>query len=103
MTSLAGNLITPIIGVFGHYDFSTLSVVINGSTFAYGNFLNSLISFIVITAAVYFFVVRPISRVGRDIRKKKAIQPATKACPQCLSTIPLKAKRCAYCTSILKK
>lgn len=102
--ALVKDLITPFIGVFGGQpDFSSLSFSINGSNFMIGDFLNSLISFLIIAAVIYFFVVTPMNRMMATIKKGQKNEPVEKPCPECLSLIPTEAKRCKYCTSIVKK
>lgn len=97
VTSLVENIITPLIGIPGGTDFSSLTFTINGSTFFYGLFLNSLISFLSIATAVFFIVVKPMEAV--TARMAKVEEATTKECPECLSEIPLAARRCAHCTS----
>jgi large conductance mechanosensitive channel len=101
VTSLVTNLMTPIIGaIFKSPDFSGLYFVINGSKFMYGNFLNSLITFVVVAFSIYFFVVLPINTLKSHTQKKDApLDPTTKKCPECLSEIPIEATRCAFCTT----
>lgn len=96
--ALVKDLITPLIAaVGGQHDFGKLTVTLNNSTFAYGMFLNALISFVVISAVVYFLVVTPVSKfMAMFDRNKEATE---RECPQCLSQIPVGAKRCMYCTS----
>ena len=89
-------LLTPLIGaIFGKPDFSGLVFTINGSAFHYGVFINALISFLLIAAAVYYVVVVPMNRLA-DWRKRGQ-DPQTKECPECLSGIPHAARRCAFC------
>jgi large conductance mechanosensitive channel len=103
VNALVKDIITPFLGVFGQKpDFSTLYFSINGSKFMYGDFLNSLISFLIIAAVIYFFVVAPMNKVMERMKKGERVDPTTKNCPQCLSQIPLKAKRCKFCTSPVK-
>jgi large conductance mechanosensitive channel len=98
VTALVADLITPLIAaIFGKHDFSSLTFTINGSTFKYGVFINALISFILIAAAVFFFVVKPVNALLARSRAKEEVQPGTRKCPQCLSEIPLEATRCAFC------
>ena len=101
VTSLVTNLLTPLIAaVAGKPDFSYLSITINGSKILYGSFLNSLISFLMIAAAVYYFVVLPMNTyTERRNRGQASPDPTTKKCPECLSEIPIAAKRCAFCAS----
>jgi large conductance mechanosensitive channel len=104
VTALVKDIITPIIGVFGGTpDFSAFSFTINGSKFLIGDFINSLLSFVIVSAVIYFFVVIPMNKLTAITKKEKSPDPTTKKCPECLSSIPLNAKRCAFCTSILKK
>lgn len=102
VNSLVKDILTPLISaIFKAPDFSGLSFAINGSNFMYGNFINSLIAFIIVAAAVYFFVVTPINTLISRTRKEKPLDPTTKKCTECLSEIPIEAKRCAHCTSVL--
>jgi large conductance mechanosensitive channel len=90
-------LITAITGKGGQ--FSTLSYTVNGSVFAVGDFINAAISFLLVAAAVYFFVVTPINALVTRMRKSQApADPTTKKCPECLSEIPIDARRCAHCS-----
>ena len=89
-------LITAIVGKGGQ--FSTLSFTVNGSVFAVGDFINAAISFLLVAAAVYFFVVTPINALVSRMRKAPTpADPTTKKCAECLSEIPIDAKRCAHC------
>jgi large conductance mechanosensitive channel len=101
ITSLVANLLTPLIAaVVGKPDFSGLSATVNGSKIMYGAFLNALISFLLIAASVYFFVVAPMNAyVERRRRGEAPADPTTKKCPECLSEIPIAARRCAFCTA----
>ena len=101
ITSLVTNILTPIIAaIAGKPDFSDLSVTVNSSKIMYGSFLNALISFLMIAAAVYFFVVLPVNTyVERRRRGEAPPDPTTKKCPECLSEIPIAARRCAFCAS----
>ncbi|MFL5767221.1 MAG: large conductance mechanosensitive channel protein MscL [Actinomycetota bacterium] len=100
VTAFVTDLITPIIAaIIGQPDFSQLTFEINGSVFKYGDFLNALISFISIAAAVFFFVVKPVNALMARARRQPPPDPTTKKCPECLSEIPIDAKRCAFCTS----
>lgn len=96
------DLITPLIGAIGGQpNFSGLTFTINNSKFLIGDFINSVISFLIIAAVVYFFVVLPMNKLVTLTKKEKPIDPTTKKCPECLSVIPLEAKRCAFCTAVL--
>lgn len=101
--SLVKDLITPFIAAIGgKHDFSNLYFTLNNSKFMYGDFINVLISFLIIAAVVYFFIVTPMNKLVELTKgTQKPEDPATKKCPECLSIIPAKAKRCMYCTSIL--
>jgi large conductance mechanosensitive channel len=102
VTALVKDIITPLIGAFGGTpDFSAMSFAINGSKFLIGDFINSLISFLIIATVIYFFVVLPMNKLLAITKKEKSTDPMTKKCPECLSIIPLEAKRCAFCTSVL--
>jgi large conductance mechanosensitive channel len=99
VTALTKDLLTPLIAALVKApDFSGLKWTVNGSTFAYGDFLNALISFILVAGAVYFFVVTPINALIARTRKDPApADPTTKKCPECLSEIPIDARRCSFC------
>lgn len=102
VSALVKDLITPLIGAFGGTpDFSSLSFTVNQSKFLIGDFLNALISFLINAAVIYFLVILPMNKLIAATKKEKPIDPTTKKCPQCLSLIPLAAKRCAFCTSKL--
>ena len=101
ITALVKDLITPFIAaIVGQPDFSALTFTINNSKFLYGDFLNAVVSFVLIAAAIYFIIVVPMNTIQARFRKPAAA-PTTKECPECLSTIPLAAKRCAHCTVVL--
>jgi len=101
VTAFVKDLLTPLIAaIFGKPDFERLTFTVNHSTFLYGNFLNALLSFLLIAMAVYFFVVLPMNHlVARLHRGEAPPDPSTKKCPECLSEIPIAARRCAHCTS----
>ncbi len=98
VNSLVTDLLTPLIGILFSADFSELAVTINGSTIAYGNFLNALISFILVGAALFFFVVKPMNLFERRRQATKPEAPTTKSCIECVSEIPVAARRCPMCT-----
>jgi len=100
VTALTKDLLTPLIAALvGKPDFSALSFTINGTVFPVGDFINALISFLLIAAAVYFFVVTPLNALIARVRKAPApADPTTRKCPECLSEIPMDARRCAHCT-----
>jgi len=96
------DLLTPLISaIFGKPSFENLSVTLNNSVFAYGDFLNALISFLLIAIAVYFFVVTPINALIARYRQEPTPDPTTRKCPECLSEVPIQARRCAFCTSAI--
>jgi len=100
VTGLVKDLLTPFIAaIVKQPDFSTLTFTINGSKFLYGDFVNALLSFLIIAAAVYFFVVLPINALIARMKKEPPADPTTRKCPECLSEIPIGARRCAFCTS----
>ena len=100
VNALVRDLITPLIAaIFGEPDFGTLSFTINGSQFAYGDFLNALLTFVLVTAAVFFFVVKPVNYLMERRRTGPDVESTTRDCPECLSAIPIAASRCAFCTS----
>ena len=100
VTSLVRDLLTPIIAlIFGKPNFSALSFTINSSHFLYGDFINYLISFVTIAAAVFFLVVRPVNALMRRHKTEPDVESETRACTECLSDIPKQARRCAFCTS----
>ena len=103
VAALVKDLLTPLIGaVFGKPDFSALVLTINGSQFLIGDFLNAVISFVLIAAAVYFAIVVPVNAINaRRNRGEAPPDPTTKKCPECLSEIAIAARRCAFCTSAL--
>ena len=100
VTALVQDIFTPLIGTAGHFDFSSWIYIVNGSTFQQGAFLNSMIAFVTIALVVFFAIALPYQRhQDRQEKKKAAEPPTTRACPECLSQIPLAAKRCSFCTS----
>jgi len=102
VTALVKDLITPLVAaIFNTSDFSYLSFTINGSKFLYGDFINAAISFVLVAVVVYFFVIKPMDVFMSKMKKQPPIDPTSKKCPECLSEIPLEAKRCAFCTSQL--
>lgn len=103
VTSFVTNILTPLIAaIVGKPDFSAFNLTINGAVIGYGIFLNALISFLLVAAAVYFFMVAPMNAwKARAARGQAPPDPTTKKCPECLSEIPIAAKRCAFCTSVV--
>jgi large conductance mechanosensitive channel len=102
VTALVKDILTPLIAAVAKVpDFSGLSFTINGSRFMYGEFINALISFVLVAAAIFFFVVKPMNMLISRARKEPPADPTTKKCPQCLSEIPINAKRCMHCTQAI--
>ena len=102
VTALVKDLITPLLAAFGGKpDFTSISFTINNSKFMIGDFLNALISFLINAAVVYYLVILPMNKFLMRVKKEKPLDPTTKKCPECLSLIPIDAKRCAFCTGIL--
>jgi large conductance mechanosensitive channel len=100
VTALVRDLLTPIVAaIIGKPDFSTLAFTINNSTFAYGDFINSLVAFVSIAAAVFFFVVKPLNMLMARRQAGEDTDSETRPCSECLSEIPRQARRCAFCTS----
>ncbi|MCL5969918.1 MAG: large conductance mechanosensitive channel protein MscL [Patescibacteria group bacterium] len=104
VTAFVKDLVTPLIGAFGGTpDFSNISFTVNNSKFMVGDFINSLISFLSIAAVIYFAVVIPMSKIMEKMKSGKSEDPSEKSCPECLSLIPIKAKRCKFCTVVVGK
>ncbi len=103
VSALVKDLLTPLIAaIVGKPDFSAIAFEVNGSKFLIGDFINAVVSFILIAAAVYFFVVMPVNALTARLRRGEAPpDPTTKKCPECLSEVPVAARRCAFCTSAL--
>jgi large conductance mechanosensitive channel len=103
VTALVKDFLTPLIAaIVGKPDFSAIQFTINGSKFAIGDLINAVVSFLLISAAVYFFVVLPVNSLMSRLKRGEAPpDPTTKACPECLSQVPIAARRCAFCTSAL--
>jgi len=97
--SFVKNLLTPLVSIPGKSNFSNLHFTIRKSVFGYGTFLNDLIAFLLISAAVFFFVVRPLNALMARLKTETPPEATTRDCPKCLSSIPIAATRCAFCTS----
>ncbi len=103
VTSFVKDLLTPFIAaIVRKPDFSAIAFELHGSKFLVGDFVNNIVSFALIAAAVYFAVVLPINTLVARTRKAPPADPTTKKCPECISEIPIQAKRCAFCTSALE-
>jgi large conductance mechanosensitive channel len=103
VTAFVADIITPLIAaIFGKPDFSQLTFTVHNSKFLYGSFINAVVSFLLIALAVYFVVVVPMNKLAeRRARGQAPADPTTRQCPECLSEIPVNAKRCAFCTTEL--
>lgn len=98
--SLVDDLIMPVVAALGgEPDFRTLDFTINDAVFRYGNFITVLVAFIILAAAIFFFVVKPANFLIQRSRNEEPADPTVKKCPECLSEIPMEARRCAFCTS----
>jgi large conductance mechanosensitive channel len=103
VAALVKDLLTPLIAaIVGKPDFSAITLTVNGSQFFVGDFINALVSFVLVAAAVYFFVVTPMNMLAEK-RKRGEVpaDPTTKKCKECLSDVPIGARRCAFCTQLL--
>lgn len=102
IAALVSDLLTPFIAAIAKVpDFSGLIFTINGSKFMLGHFINALISFLLVATTIFFFVVKPMNILIARSRKGEPTNPTTKKCKECLSEIPVGAKRCAHCTQIV--
>src|SRR5580692_10390220 len=102
VTAFVADIITPLIAaIFGKPNFSSLTFTLHHSTFKYGSFVNAVVSFAIVATVVFFAVVVPLTALMRrlNVLPKEEVKPETRACPQCLSDIPVAAHRCAFCTS----
>ncbi|MGH7913527.1 MAG: large conductance mechanosensitive channel protein MscL [Candidatus Binataceae bacterium] len=103
VTSFVKDLLTPLIAaIVRQPDFSTIAFELNGSKFLIGDFVNAIVSFVIIAAAVYFAVVLPINALVARARRQAPVDPTTKKCPECISEIPIQARKCAFCASALQ-
>jgi large conductance mechanosensitive channel len=99
VAALVKDLVTPLIAaVGGQPDFGDLDFTINSSRFAYGDFLNAVLSFVIVAAVVFFLIVKPVNALMERFQTEKAVDEPTRECPACLSQIPYAARRCAFCT-----
>jgi large conductance mechanosensitive channel len=103
VTALVKDLITPLIAaIVGKPDFSAIKFTVNGSAFLIGDFLNAVVSFLLIATAIYYLVIVPTNALmARPRRGEAPPDPTSKKCPECLSDVPIAARRCAFCTSAL--
>jgi large conductance mechanosensitive channel len=104
VAALVKDLLTPFIAALvGQPDFSAIQFTVNGSKFLIGDFINALVSFVLVAAAIYFFVVMPMNVITERRRRGEAPpDPTTRKCPECLSEVPIAARRCAFCTQPLE-
>lgn len=104
VSALVADVITPLLGVFvsdpkNPVNFDDLNFAIHGSTFLIGKFLNAILSFLLIAAVIFFFVVKPVNYLMSRRKTETPVTATTRDCPECLSSIPLAATRCAFCTA----
>jgi large conductance mechanosensitive channel len=98
VNAMVKDIVTPLIGAFGGTpDFSSIFFTINSSKFMIGDFINSVISFLIVAAVIYFLVVLPMNKMMAKMASGKNVDLTEKTCPECLSLIPVKAKRCKFC------
>jgi large conductance mechanosensitive channel len=102
VSAFVKDLLTPFLGVFGGTpDFSQVYFTINSSRFLVGEFINALLSLLIVALVLYFFVVVPVNALMERAQSREPTAPATRECPECLSKVPVAARRCAFCTSPL--
>ncbi len=102
VTAFVKDLLTPLIAaIAGKPDFSALTFTINNSKFLYGDFINAVVAFLLVAGAVYFFIVVPLTAWNARFVAKPAAEPLTRTCPECLSEMPVGARRCAHCTAVV--
>jgi large conductance mechanosensitive channel len=100
VSAFVKDIVTPLIAaVGGNSDFSDLDFTINGSRFAYGEFINAVIAFLIIAAVVFFGVVKPVNALMERSHTQRDVDSETRTCPECLSEIPREARRCSFCTT----
>ena len=96
--AFVADILTPIVGIPGKHDFGKLAFAIRHSHFAYGDFINHLIAFITIAGAVFYFVVKPVNALMARRKTEPDVESTTKQCGYCLSSVPVRASVCAFCT-----
>lgn len=99
VTSFVGDVLTPLLGIIGVADFSTATVRVGSADVRWGAFVNALLSFLLIAAAIFFVVVKPVNRLNEARKTEPEVGTETKECTECLSSIPNGARRCAFCGS----
>jgi large conductance mechanosensitive channel len=104
VTAFVKDLMTPLIAaLFGRPDFASLTFTVNSSKFLYGDFINAVISFVIVGAVIYFFVIAPFTALVARFHKEPPADPTTKKCPECMSEIPIEARRCAFCGELVRE
>jgi len=104
VTAFVKDLMTPLIAaLFGKPDFATLTFTVNSSKFLYGDFINAVISFVIVGAVIYFFVIAPFTALVARFHKEPPADPTTKKGPECMSEIPIEARRCAFCGELVRE
>jgi len=104
VTAFVKDLMTPFIAaLFGKPDFASLTFTVNSSKFLYGDFINAVISFVIVAAVIYFFVIAPFTALVARFHKEPPADPTTKKCPECMSEIPIEARRCAFCGELVRE
>lgn len=101
ISSFVRNLLTPLIGILGKRNFNSLQVTVRGSVFHYGQFANDVLTFVLVVVAIYFAVVKPMNALNARRQRRSGEGPEKRDCPECLSEIPARARRCAFCTAEL--
>jgi len=102
VSALVADLLTPLIASISKIpDFSDWAFAVNGSTFMVGHFVNALISFLMVSVAIFFFVIKPMNMLVKHSKKGPPADPTSKKCSECLSEIPIQAKRCSHCTQLV--
>ena len=100
IAAFVADIITPLIAAIGgDADFGGLAFTINGSRFAYGSFINALLTFLIVALVLFFFVIKPVNALMNRRRTEPDVEATTRDCPECLSQIPVGARRCAFCTA----
>jgi large conductance mechanosensitive channel len=100
IASFTENLLTPLLAIPGDAaSFAELDVTVSGSRFRYGAFIDAVVAFVITAAVIFFFVVRPVNALMARRRTEPEVESTTRDCPECLSSIPLAARRCAFCTA----
>ena len=100
VTAVVADLITPLIAaIVGKPNFSTLVFTVHHSRFLYGSVINALLTFLIVAAVIYYLIVAPLAKISARFTKQAAV--TTRDCPECLSTIPIAASRCMYCTAVV--